>query len=354
MRGVGVHVQTLETAFDHAVAQCCIPLDRLRLRFIHALGPLGLKLVRNQELRVAVTGVMVIGVALFFCLTVPLWQLALGPILFGVAHLLADFRYCVARPGFHRRPALVMACGLPMIAMALGASLAVGLLAVVAGFLLANGALWKRLLGAAVAGAAALIVHIYGYTADLVFAHIHNIVAIVAWWGWRGRTQRMHWWVLALFAAAWMALMGGVFDPIYQHLWTTQWGPAGLGMEQHRRVFGMGYDGIWGVRLVLAFALAQSVHYFMWIRMVPEEARGRPTPRTFRATWKDVKMEMGGWVLIGTFVTGLALAIWALFDLVEARANYLQFIRFHGVLEFAAIAVVCVEGRAVFQKPAQP
>ena len=56
MRGVGAHAQTLETAFDHAVEQCCVPLDRLRLRFIRALGPLGLELVRNQELRVAVTG----------------------------------------------------------------------------------------------------------------------------------------------------------------------------------------------------------------------------------------------------------------------------------------------------------
>ena len=59
MRGVGVHAQTLEIAFDHAVEQCCVPLDRLRLRFIRALGPVGLELVRNQELRVAVTGVLV-------------------------------------------------------------------------------------------------------------------------------------------------------------------------------------------------------------------------------------------------------------------------------------------------------
>ena len=352
MRNISAHAQTLEIAFDHAVEQCCVPLDRLRLGFIRALGPLGQELVRNQELRVAVTGFLVIGVALFFCLTIPLWQLALGPILFGVAHLLADFRYCVARPGFHRRPELVLACGLPMVAMALGASLAVGLLAVMAGFLLANGALWKRIIGASAALGVALLVHFAGYTADLIFAHVHNIVAIVAWWGWRGRTNRTHWWVLALFALAWMALMGGVFDPVYQHLWSVQWGPEQLGMEEHRRFLGMGYDGIWGVRLILAFALAQSVHYFMWIRMVPEEARGRPTPRTFRASWKDVRMEMGGWVLIGTFIVAVALAVWALFDLVEARANYLQFIRFHGVLEFAAIAVVCVEGRSVFQNSA--
>ena len=31
MRIISAHAQTLEIAFDHAVEQCCVPLDRLRL-----------------------------------------------------------------------------------------------------------------------------------------------------------------------------------------------------------------------------------------------------------------------------------------------------------------------------------
>jgi molybdate transport system substrate-binding protein len=40
---------------------------------------------------------------------IPLWMLALGPILLGVPHLLADLRYCVFRPGWHRQAAIWVA-----------------------------------------------------------------------------------------------------------------------------------------------------------------------------------------------------------------------------------------------------
>ena len=229
--------KTLEASIDQGIQRACLPLDQLRIRLIRALGSVGRELVRNRELRVALTGVTVVLLALFFSLTIPLWQLSLGPILFGVPHLLGDFRYCVVRPGFHRRSPLVIGCGLPLLAMLCGAPLSVGMMAVVAGFWIADGTTRVRLVGATVAGLLALTIHQYSYTADLVFAHVHNFVAIGFWWSWRRRTKRMHWWVLAVFTAAWLALVGGVFDAIFLHVFDgdggglslANWGPVGLG-----------------------------------------------------------------------------------------------------------------------------
>ena len=45
-------------------------------------------------------------------------------------------------------------------------------------------------------------------------------------------------------------------------------------------------------------------------------------------------------VLLGVFALAcVGLAVWACIDLFEARAGYLRFVRFHGMLELTAIAL---------------
>ena len=127
-----------------------------------------------------------------------------------------------------------------------------------------------------------------------------------------------------------------------------------MGMKEHLPIAGMGLPGVWGMRMVLAFGLGQSVHYWMWIRLVPEEARAYPTTRSFSASWQSLRMEMGGWVMLATFAAALWVAGWAVFDLVEARSGYLQFIRFHGVLELAAAAILFIEGRSILSGKVEP
>jgi hypothetical protein len=48
--------------------------------------------------------------------------------------------------------------------------------------------------------------------------------------------------------------------------------------------------------------------------------------------------------LIVTLIVALGTAIWALFDLMEAQIGYLRVVRFHGMLELAAAALIWVEG----------
>jgi hypothetical protein len=170
-----------------------------------------------------------------------------------------------------------------------------------------------------------------------VFAHLHNVIAVALWWMWRPRGARLHWVPLVLFAAFSALLLAGAAQPLL--------GLRGPGLAHHLRTLAPGAGTDLGVRLVLSFAFAQSVHYGVWLRLVPEEDRGRPTPRTFAASFRALQADLGTRTLVIFGAAALGLAIWAAFDLIAARAGYLRFAAFHGQLELAAFALLWAEGR---------
>src|SRR5437870_611666 len=62
-------------------------------------------------------------------LLAPLWLLALGPVLLGVPHLMADVRYLILRRGLHHRRELWLPVGIPLAMVALGGGPMAGLMA---------------------------------------------------------------------------------------------------------------------------------------------------------------------------------------------------------------------------------
>jgi uncharacterized membrane protein len=78
---------------------------------------------------------------------------------------------------------------------------------------------------------------------------------------------------------------------------------------------------------------------------VPDEARGRETTRTFRATLVALEAELGVVALVIASALAVGLAVWAVVDLAAARAGYLDFALFHAYVEFAAAALFLIEGR---------
>jgi hypothetical protein len=320
------------------------PLDRVRSRLLRALGPLARWLVADRELRVAVQGVLVVVVALGLAAGVPLWLLALGPVSLGVPHVLADLRYCVVRPGYHQRTAWQLGVAAPLGALVLGADLWVGVLAVAGGFVAANGAAWKRGIGVALALSLAWMAASDSRAFTLGLAHLHNFVAVGLWWAWRSRKGALHLLPLAAFALACAFIVGGGLDATAAMAARVEFLP-GLGMDKHLRTLARGVDPHWGVRWVLLYAFAQSVHYSMWLRMLPDEDRDRVSPRTFRRSWRVLKEEVSAPLVWLTVVATVGVAGWAVFDLARARFEYLHFARFHGVLELATAATLLIEGR---------
>ena len=329
-------------------------LDAIRLWCFKRLGTSIAPLLRDRELRACAFGAGAIGGAFVLTLLAPLWLLALGPIAWGVPHLLADARYLVVRPELHRRRGLLLLAGPWVLAAGLGAGAGVGLLAGVVAALLARASGTARVLTAALllAGAAALAA--LGVLGDVIFAHAHNAVAVLAWLAWRPRVSRKHWLVLALYLAATFALLCGATDGLLLASGTLDWAPAGLGLGAHVGSLALGATPPMTARVVLAFAFAQAVHYAVWLRLVPEEDRPRATPRSYRASYAALEADFGRWPLVLCATLCIALAAWALFDLAAAHGGYLCFALFHGHLELAALVTLGLEGKLAWSRGPSP
>ena len=322
-----------------------LPADRVRLQALRALGPVARRLVRDRELRVALVGALAVITALLATLLVPWWLLALGPVVLGVPHILADVRYLVIRPGFHRRWGFWLLVAAPIAATWAGAGLRAGTLGVAGAALLARGAAWwARAL--VVACAAALCAVAWGspWWTDLSFAHAHNLVALALWWAWRPRTSRWHLLPLVSFVGALALLAAGSFETIVYRsplFWSA---PDALDATVQVPWLASRIPGEWALRLTLSFAFAQSVHYAVWLRMVPEDDRGRDTPRPFAASWRALTADVGRPLLALTALATLGLVGWALADIAAARDLYLRVGLFHGHLELAAFVLFLLEG----------
>jgi hypothetical protein len=146
---------------------------------------------------------------------VPLWSLALGPVVLGVPHLVSDVRYLVVRPGLHRRALLVVSLGAPLMATSLGAPPVVGALAMFPAVLVTSSlrGTWK--LAVALVGCAALswLAWARPYEFQLGFVHGHNLVAVALWWSLSSRTPSMAW-IPALTLLGAVAIMAGALDPL--------------------------------------------------------------------------------------------------------------------------------------------
>ncbi len=311
------------------------------MRLIRAFGPLGRHLVAARDHRVAVNGSVAVLVAVATTTFLPLWVLAFTPLLFGVPHLIADLRYLVVRPGLHRRPWLLALAGVPIALFGVTGNLPLGLLALVGAALASRGTPLARL-GTVVLGLG-LVATAWatGWTGALVLAHAHNLVGVGLWWAWRKRTSPAHLVPLALYAGALALFASGAVDGVAH---------AAIAALPAPEVTQLAYitTGVpepWGFRLLLAFGFAQSVHYSVWLRLVPEEDRVRESSRSVRRVVNELLDDVPAFAVLAALGLLAALFAWAFVDLGEARDGYLRLARFHGVMELAIAALWLSEGR---------
>lgn len=322
-------------------------LDRARLALFRALGPLAPPLVRSRELRVAAFGTAGILVALALTALAPLWLLALGPIVLGVPHAASDLRYLVHRPGLHRRAPFWLLVAAPLALLTITVDVRWGLAAAIGGALAARGSIGRRALVVAIAAGALALAWQGPYVAALVAAHAHNFVAVGLWLAWRRRRTWLHAIPVAAFVLGCAAILGGALDPVVAAARGWDGSVGGTDAWSHLASLAPGWSEPWGARMVLLFAFAQSVHYAIWVRLVPEEDRARETPRTFAASLREWRKDTGAPVVAVTIAVCVGIAAWALFDLAAARDGYLRGVISHGYLELAVVAWLAVEGRAL-------
>ena len=330
------------------------PLDRLRQVCLKALMPWIRPLIVERERRVTVTGILLMSTALIGVILIPLWMLALGPIIWGVPHILSDVRYLAIRPGFIKRKILWLVAGVPLVIVGYTGDVYIG-------FIGALGALWvsstsnKRLwLGTVVLLFLIWGSHRLGYQANLIFAHAHNFIAVGLWWMWRQRQDTLHWLPLAFFLLISGGLLFGMADPYLGITFAFPWTPPGNSMSYHLGVLAPGFSQQVGVRIVLLFAFAQTIHYVVWLRLIPEEDRPQPTPRSFSSSYRALQADFGTIPIILIACSSVILVGWALMDLAAARVGYLRLAIFHGHLELIALALFWAEGTPAAQQFSNP
>ena len=341
---------TLSARFLGGIERSLAPLDLSRRALYRALVPwIGAKM-HARSVRVGFHGSLVVASSLVAAVLAPLWLLALGPLVLGVPHLVADLRYLVVRPGLHlRRGAWVP--GVLVLLSSVAVDLRWGLVGVALVPLFARGPVGRRL-GLAVLPIGLVLLSIRAHDPTLVvLAHAHNLVAVGLWLllgttlGEAGLSNGRRLPLIG-FGLGFAAIVCGWLDP-WLALGSSV--PGGPSLRTHVRTLAPGLDPVWATRWVVAFAYAQSVHYGLWLRVIPEEARDRPSSRSWKASLRALRADLGDRSMALAVLLGLGLAVWGLFDLSGARDGYLRLALFHGPLELAVLAWTASEGRAVLR-----
>jgi hypothetical protein len=319
------------------------PLDHLRATLLRFVAPRARSVVVERERRVAVVGSLLMITALLSTSALPMGFLALGPLVWGVPHIVSDLRYLVARPGYHRRGWVLVAMMGGIVAAGVGYGVRGGLAGAAGALVVARATRTRRAIGLAVVLALFALAVWAGPMADLVFAHGHNLVGVMIWWAWRPRGTRLHWITLALFVGGCALILAGALAPLatftggFDAPWTK--------LTPESLAWGLS-PWPWGVmsmRLLVLYAFAQSVHYVVWLRLVPEDDRERATPRSFAQSYRALSADVGAIVIWAALFAALGFAVWAAFNVGQARNGYIQTAFFHGYLELAAATLLWAE-----------
>lgn len=331
------------------------PLDALRAAVLKVLGPVVSTLLRDRSLRVAFYAAAGMVTASLFVIASPVWAYALGPLIFGVPHLLADVRYLIVQPGLHRRLGLCVAVGAPLVlatfpSRLLGLpSVTVGLTAGLGAILFARASVLARAGGVAAWSLVLAGSYLYPLEVTLTLVHGHNFIAVALFMFVFARSRRAALLVGASFAVLSALLLAGALDGWLLRPAALAGPGSALSFAAMVRSLCPFADPVLGARLACLFVLAQSVHYAIWLRLVPEEARERPGIRSFSSSFRAVRGEVGLGVLVVAALCAVLIAARAGASLESARVLYLRAATFHAYLEISFIVLLILEGKRLLQ-----
>ncbi len=342
-----------------------------------ALGvPLFHRVFFDRSSRLAVLFSLAASLALVTSLLFPLWVLVIGPMVYGFPHLLATFRYFSvvvsdsspdlansSKLKISRQRLLLGVVTLGYLVLAtlrvfedlngnqdvylpqsfLVVEIAIALTLVVLGLTLTRASTrrWFRCL---VVMTPFLLVAWYQplrFAGAMVL--IHNAIAFV-YWVVVAKTRREKQVALiagATFGLITVAIFGGFFDPVHKYFVPTFELPwADLRYWEIGKQIAPGEEtySLW-FHCVVAYAFGQSLHYFVWLKAIPDQCHQRNVPTTFQASLTLLKRDYGSlFFLVAVFAVG-GLGVWLLNAQPLARLIYFAFAAYHGYVEVAGLAL---------------
>jgi len=292
---------------------------------------------------------------LALALFAPLWALLLGPLILGVPHLLADLRYAPKSS-----PSMISIFGSLFVVMALlrlfmprtwaawdilppNAPELCGALLIGGGLAVFSKTSWLRRLGAA-GILAALFFCSWTYPLVTVGAMVllHNFIAFGFWIAGAPSWADRRWaiFALVLFSTLTLLILTGYFDVFTLHRPSVIIGGklSELGIGQ--MIF-PSLDMDWWPRAVTAYAFGQGVHYFVWLKAIPEQQVSSEKAWSFAQSMRWLRRDVGrGWLYGVGLAGGGLLAAGLLITFPAARLIYLAGAAFHGYFEIAGLAFV--------------
>jgi hypothetical protein len=345
-----------------SLERAAIPLDRVRRALLVGLSrsAIARPLLTQRDQRIRAQALVGVGVAVALTLGAPGILFVVGPALFGVAHVASDVRYLALRRDLPRRwtATLVAGCaalfalrgleGLfpgrwPFATTEVGLGWAWAFAGVCFGVAASRSAVGiRRALGLGPVILASMIAALARPSlARLLFAHLHNLVAIGLWLLLFRRHRGFILPGLALLGLAVAFCISGWALPVahfagpgaarFVDEMVSAW-PAWM---PQRTALGLG----------LTFVMLQAIHYSVWLAWIPqEEIRGEGT-LSFRMSLRSLTRDLRPVWLGLTVLLALGVLGASLIDVHRTRQLYLSLASFHGYLELACGAFLFVRGR---------
>lgn len=289
-------------------------------------------------------------VAFLLALRFPLVSLWFGAAVLGVPHIVGGVRHTVVA----RRVSLgALLCAGAIFSVsvfhvatathfsaATWSAVSVAMCGAVAAELIAAR---RRLLFVIPIAATAVAMSRFPFTALVLLTHVHALCS-VAFFLLAARKAGHRLWPFALLVAGCIiAAAAGLLDswmPDFPFI------PASARDSLLSEIYGLApnLDGDRLKRLVFIYAFGQSLHYAVWIRLMPEVDRVTPVPKPLRAQLALLRRDFGR-AFLPMVVLCIAAAILLLLGGGAARETYFALGFFHFALEGAALARLASRGR---------
>ncbi len=343
-------------------------LDLLRSKFLKKTLQITLldRLFHSRSTRISFLGFTALLFYFFASSYFPLLILVIGPIIWGIPHLISSLRYNTllgtkiqsGKQIFYLQGLLWLFVFLYRIAVDI---FQIELLFYDQTFLIESTALiisflaqllyLKRLnlrsiLYFLTFSLLIVITHEYPIEVALVLLIGHNYLPLIAWFqACQNKADTDTFFKFTLFYLLLSAfILLGFQENIYNFLGST------LSPQKEIPFFNWNFMNIvepfgatpeqasFWFRIVVLYSFSQSIHYFLWLKAIPENYQLQQFPPSFRWTFQKLQTDFGGTSLVILLLILVAgLGYWAFFEYHSARTIYFAIASYHGFMELSCL-----------------
>lgn len=170
----------------------------------------------------------------------------------------------------------------------------------------------------------------------------HNYIPLIPWYQSCQTKQDKNTFFLAtaIYFVFSILILFGVFESLYTHFKPfTEISGLNWSYEQIIEPFLSSKSNmqLW-YRIVVLYSFSQALHYFIWLKAIPENHQKQQYPPSFKLSLNRLSTDFGTSSTIFLFaLTLVGLLIWVLFEFHIARLIYFAIASYHGFMEISTM-----------------